>query len=104
MHFYPKTGLFPKLCNAIPFPLPRDCAFPRSPNHRTPTYCAFTSLNNRNSLHYWGIRYTTIITEKAPEYLLDLATCILSAAEVTSHPHLGGDDNATIFRTAETIH
>ena len=27
-------------------------------------------------------------------YLVNLATCNIPAAELTSHPHLGGDDNA----------
>ena len=48
-----------------------------------------------------GIRYTTEINKKEPVYLVKLATCKPRAAELTSHPHLGGDDNATIFRTAD---
>ena len=82
---------------------PSCCAFALLPDRRTPTYCAFNSLKYRNLLYYWGIRYTTKITEKAPAYLVNLATCILSAAEVTSHPHLGGDDNANPFRTTEAL-
>lgn len=35
MRFYPETGSFPKLCNAFPFPLPRDCAFPGSTDCQT---------------------------------------------------------------------
>ena len=36
-------------------------------------------------------------------YLVNLATCYIPAAEVTSHPHLGGDDNANPFRTTEAL-
>ena len=50
-----------------------------------------------------GIRYTTETTKFTQEYLVNLATCILSAAGVTSHPHLGGDDNATTFGATETV-
>ena len=50
-----------------------------------------------------SIRYTTEITKREPVYLVNLATCILLAAEVTSHPHLGGDDNANPFRTTEAL-
>ena len=57
----------------------------------------------RYSLIYWTIRYTTEFTEKEPVYLVNLATCILLAAELTSHPHLGGDDNATTFGATETV-
>ena len=50
-HFYPKIGVKSQLCNAFPFPFPRDCAFPRSPDCRNATYCAFISLKYRNSLN-----------------------------------------------------
>ena len=50
-----------------------------------------------------GIRYTTETTKFTQGYLVNLATCNTRAAEVTSHPHLGGDDNATTIGTAETM-
>ena len=52
-HFYPEIGCFSILCNAFPFPLPRDCAFLRSPDRPNATYCAFNSLKPCNSLSYW---------------------------------------------------
>ena len=83
--------------------LPIYSAFLYPHTSQTTPYGTFLSLKYSNSLYYWGIRYTTEITKKVPVYLANLATCNYPAAELTSHPHLGGDDNATIFRTAETL-
>ena len=36
-------------------------------------------------------------------YLVNLATCNIPAAELTSHPHLGGDDNANLIGTTAAM-
>ena len=63
IHFYPRTGWIPKLCNAFSFPLPRDCALPRSPDCRNATCCAFISLKYRYSLSYRLHKIAPIICE-----------------------------------------
>ena len=89
--FTPKQGRFLNFATHFPF--------------RCLPVVLFPSLGIIEMQHIvLSIRYTTEITKKEPVYLVNLATCILLAAEVTSHPHFGGDDNATIFRTTETVH
>ena len=55
------------------------------------------------SLFYWVFRYTTDFAENMAAYLVYLATRNIPGAELTSHPHLGGDDNANLFRFTEAM-
>ena len=48
-------------------------------------------------------QFNDIFQNIVPAYLVNLATCYIPAVEVTSHPHLGGDDNANPFRTTEAL-